>query len=462
MTDIQAPENLITREDFLSVCQCIKLETPLPKRSNELSSFSGDYLAMPSYKFHDLVKQAGLSMDDFLQSGCYPMFRIAGADIELQRRLAVGIYSIEKPGDFGNRYFLELLPEPRRLVLRYQQILGSRILYGFSDEDLQALEANLVAQLKAFKETEAFVAMTARAVAVRESIAKREARETLERSKAASALMALPLRKPAEQLSPIPSTSATVLSELALLTPRDNVLLLPTVHLMHYAKLRAMLLTAGAKYDGGLPGFRFKPNVVAKDVLSSLLAGETVNPKKDFQFFASTAPVVEAIRGQLPESLHGKSMLEPSAGDGVLADLGKELGANVTTVELWEQNVVELTNKGYAPVAEDFLKLTPADLGLFDVIVANPPFTKGQDIKHLLHMTRFLKPDGRLLCVTSLAWKTSKVKAAVAFQEFLTGAQAEFIELPAGTFNESGTSVGAVLVCLQAQNIPQTALPLAA
>ena len=46
----------------------------------------------------------------------------------------------------------------------------------------------------------------------------------------------------------------------------------------------------------------------------------------------------------------------------------------------------------------DFLECN-GDLGTFDRIVMNPPFANGDDIKHIMHALKMLKPGGRLVAI---------------------------------------------------------------
>lgn len=404
------------------------------------------YVQMPPGYYQQLVETAGLPWADFIQSSAYPSLRLVTKDLELLQMLGCGIYPVTNAAEYSRRYSIELIPNIGRVFMKYQTILGSRLLFDLEEDDVSALEADLVAKLQAFSKTEDFEKMTTRARAVRQRIAERQATEQ-------------PASRPAQKASPEPRLKR----ELAMLRPEENFLVLPSTHLLEYDAIKRLLETAGGRYARGVPGFEFAPEVNARNVLEKLLAGETVNPKKVYQFFASTPAVVSAIADLLPASLAGAQALEPSAGDGALADLLKSLGATVKTVEIWDQNVRKLQDKGYQPVARDFLELTPADLGLFDVIVANPPFTKGQDVQHIQHMLRFLKPHGSLHCVMSQSWQKASTQKAKEFRKLLETANAQLVELPPGTFQDSGTSVGAVLVSLRAENLQSVhPLPLAA
>ena len=46
----------------------------------------------------------------------------------------------------------------------------------------------------------------------------------------------------------------------------------------------------------------------------------------------------------------------------------------------------------------DFLECND-DLGTFDRIVMNPPFANADDIKHIMHALKMLKPGGRLVAI---------------------------------------------------------------
>lgn len=59
--------------------------------------------------------------------------------------------------------------------------------------------------------------------------------------------------------------------------------------------------------------------------------------------------------------------------------------------------------KGFGPTHRtDFLTITPDKWGRqYDAIVMNPPFERLQDIDHVRHAFRFLKPGGRLVAIMS-------------------------------------------------------------
>lgn len=209
----------------------------------------------------------------------------------------------------------------------------------------------------------------------------------------------------------------------------------------NYAAVKKCLLTAGGKYKKC--GFEFSDN--AEDVKSRLLGGEAINDKKKFQFFATPIGLAEnlvLIADIKPEH----AVLEPSAGQGAISNLVRDAGAECVVVELMPENAKALTRQGYEVNEGCFLKLSSDEIGLFDRIVANPPFTKNQDIDHIRHMFSLLKPGGKLVSIASKSWTFGSQKKQVAFREWLSEIGANITELSRDTFKESGTSVGSVII----------------
>ena len=97
-------------------------------------------------------------------------------------------------------------------------------------------------------------------------------------------------------------------------------------------------------------------------------------------------------------------------------------------------------------IVADFLSCTPQELGTFDAVVMNPPFSQAQECAHVLHALSFLRPGGRLISVASAGVRYRKDKPYVALRERLDELEAEVEDLPDGTFEAEGTSVRTVLI----------------
>jgi 16S rRNA G1207 methylase RsmC len=102
-------------------------------------------------------------------------------------------------------------------------------------------------------------------------------------------------------------------------------------------------------------------------------------------------------------------------------------------------------------ICDDFLKIS---LGYnFDYIIANPPFSKNQDIDHVYKMYECLKVGGRLVSITSKHWQISNNKKETDFKNWLNKTEAEIHEIESGTFKESGTAVGGLIVIITKKNL---------
>ena len=144
----------------------------------------------------------------------------------------------------------------------------------------------------------------------------------------------------------------------------------------------------------------------------------------------------------------GMNCLEPSAGNGQLADAIKtRIGiANISTVEINNTLANILKVKGYDPINDDFLK---AHFGQrFDRILMNPPFEKLQDVDHVQHAFKFLGDNGILVSIMSPGPFFRSDKKSTAFREWLDSLSAEVIDLPEGSFKESGTNVATKLIVI--------------
>jgi hypothetical protein len=225
------------------------------------------------------------------------------------------------------------------------------------------------------------------------------------------------------------------------MTPVGNRLELPKhEQLANYAQVKKALITAGGRYKSC--GFVFTDDASA--VQDRLVGGEVIDDKKKYQFFATPDPLAEQLV-EMAEIESHHYCLEPSAGQGAIAGMMLAVSDRVTVVELMPANIQVLTRKGYKPYQGDFLKMA-AGYGSVDRIVANPPFTKNQDIDHIRHMHSKLAPGGKLVSMASKSWTFGGQKKQVAFREWLQEVGATVTEVPAGAFKPSGTTIASVII----------------
>ena len=135
--------------------------------------------------------------------------------------------------------------------------------------------------------------------------------------------------------------------------------------------------------------------------------------------------------------------LEPSAGFGALASL---MG-RTDVCELYPTARDYLTEHGYNLVGRDFLDYHPGPV--YDRIIANPPWNGGRDVEHVRHMWECLTPGGRLVAVVSPGVGFRQDRRHRDFRAWaLAELRGDYEEIDPGTFEASGTQVGALLLTI--------------
>ena len=212
-----------------------------------------------------------------------------------------------------------------------------------------------------------------------------------------------------------------------------------------YMEVAKVLEQIGGKWNRKAQGFFFEQD--PNELLGQIANGEKRNLKKEFQFFETPAALAEkmAFMANLED---GKTVLEPSAGRGAIVKAVRRLfpAMQFDCFELMEANQEVLKRMdGVKVVGKDFLQEKKRS---YDKIVANPPFSKNQDVDHIMEMHRCLNKGGCLVTVASSHWEQSSNKKETAFRSWLKKVGATVEVLPEGTFAESGTSVGARLIVI--------------
>jgi len=227
-----------------------------------------------------------------------------------------------------------------------------------------------------------------------------------------------------------------------------NVVKLPSEQLDRklYQEVAKALELIGGKWKGGkVFGFVFETDPT--DLLEEIANGEKRNLKKEFQFFATPEKLADELV-YLAELKPHDTILEPSAGQGaIIKAINKVCDCVPDCFELMYVNTVILNKSGlrFNLIGDDFLKHTGKT---YTKIIANPPFTKNQDIDHLKEMYECLSRGGRLVCITSESWVNGSQKKQVEFKNWLDEIEAEVIDIEKGAFKESGTAVGGKIVII--------------
>lgn len=228
-----------------------------------------------------------------------------------------------------------------------------------------------------------------------------------------------------------------------------NVVKLPNEQLDRklYQEVAKALELIGGKWKGGkVFGFVFTTDPT--DLLGQIANGENRNLKKEFQYFATPSKLADKLV-YLANLKNHDTILEPSAGQGAIIKAIRNVCDVVPDCfELMDVNRSILANTGlqYNLIGFDFLE-SPKQKK-YSKIIANPPFTKNQDIDHLKEMYTCLSNGGRLVCITSESWVNGSQKKQVDFRQWLDDVNAEVIEIEKGSFKESGTMVGGKIVII--------------
>jgi hypothetical protein len=219
-----------------------------------------------------------------------------------------------------------------------------------------------------------------------------------------------------------------------------------------YVSTAKVLELIGGKWNKKAQAHLFEEDaeLVVADVVAT---GAVVDFRKEFQFFETPEATADVLCGwaDLYPGLH---VLEPSAGRGRIVEAIRKWGVlepGPFACELWNENRAVLQSKNVSILADDFLQL-PVE-HRFDRIIANPPFSRQQDILHVTKMYSHLDSNGRLVSVMSPAWQYRADRRTKAFKALLDEARNwTWTPLPEGTFKASGTGVNTGVILIDKGN----------
>ena len=234
-------------------------------------------------------------------------------------------------------------------------------------------------------------------------------------------------------------------------TLEDNVLKLPQVQFnkKSYAEAKKWIEEAGGSWQGGkVQGFIFPFN--PERVFSILNEGKRCNLAQDFQFFETPSDVADwlvMLAGGIHE--HDK-VLEPSAGRGALVRAIHRSSPDVVVdcYEMMPENKELLSGLGgINMIGDDFTKSTIGKK--YTKIIANPPFSGNQDIRHVRMMYDMLEQGGTLASITSAHWEFAEEKTCRDFRKWLEDVGGAKYEIESGAFKESGTGVRTLAIVIK-------------
>ena len=174
-----------------------------------------------------------------------------------------------------------------------------------------------------------------------------------------------------------------------------------------YEDVNKCLESIGGKWNRKLKGHLFEED--PSQLLDNLiLTGETVDLKKTISVFFQHRVTLQKKMCNMAELTPDSNVLEPSVGNGQLADVIYEHGVKkLLGIELNRDMDKQLKDKPYATMTGvDFLEFANEvqDGKIrqgWDRIIMNPPFSNQQDVSHIYAAYAVLADGGILVSIVS-------------------------------------------------------------
>ena len=219
-----------------------------------------------------------------------------------------------------------------------------------------------------------------------------------------------------------------------------------------YLAVNKVLDHIGGKWDRFAKAHIFDQDPI--DRLNAVIESGVLDPKIKTGYFPTPAVIVDKMI-ELADIRSGQLILEPSAGQGHIADeIIKSIDGKRSQLFLCEnlpENIHVLVNKGYI-IEDEFLAFVDdckESEMIFDRILMNPPFERQADIDHVTAAFGLLAPGGILVTIMSAGVTFRDNKKTVEFREKIMEPHGTYLEhLPSGAFKDSGTMVNTILLRL--------------
>lgn len=233
-----------------------------------------------------------------------------------------------------------------------------------------------------------------------------------------------------------------------------NVVRLPEGQLDRalYAAVDKVLKALGGKWDRRAGGHVFASGI-GGELAEALGTGFAVDQKRTQEQFFTPAAVAAKVweRALLAPGMH---ILEPSAGAGALLAEPIRLDCCITAVEQDFKLVEALAallhaQHGCGLWHTDFTEWQPTAAAPIDRVLMNPPFSRGQDMAHVMRAFEFLRHGGILIAVMSPHWTFATDRQSAEFRSFVARHLNHWEMLPDGSFKSSGTSVDTGILTLR-------------
>lgn len=174
---------------------------------------------------------------------------------------------------------------------------------------------------------------------------------------------------------------------------------------------------------------------------------QSTEVSKDLAFYPTPAKTVKWMLDEgVAECVKGKSVLEPSAGEGAIVKALLPYTKEVTAVEVDPGRCSYLRQLPIKSVLNaNFLGLTATPV--FDVVVMNPPFVGTHYVSHVMHAYEFVVSGGLLFTILPATARYSETGDHAKFREWVDSLYStQWTDLPAGSFKASGTNINTVML----------------
>jgi hypothetical protein len=253
----------------------------------------------------------------------------------------------------------------------------------------------------------------------------------------------------------MPLTSAAV-DALRDATMTETTLTLPQVGSKAYAELKKVIERTGGRWVRklGTHVYDVDPRPIIAEIIET--GDMPRDASKDAAFFRTPPEIAEKLvyyAGLLnPAPMR---VLEPSAGDGALADAAREVYPwrvlDLVCVEPDAGRHATLVGKGHKAEQTTFEDFAASEPEPFDSVLMNPPFaTPGEPVlwaKHVLLAWELVKPGGSLAAV--IPSNLDRPHKAVAAVRALVESYGHAEDVPDGAFKVSGTGVSTKLIVIE-------------
>lgn len=176
--------------------------------------------------------------------------------------------------------------------------------------------------------------------------------------------------------------------------------------------------------------------------------------KRETEFYPTPENIVNKLVNELEVNDGGKyNILEPSAGRGNILEKIIPYASKYTALEKNRLNYNILINKGYKAtnlsfeIFVDRLKKRNKDIGLYDRVIMNPPFSCA--LQHIQLGFSLLKPGGILVSIIPENLYYRGDRNSTKLREYIERYNGKVIELDSGSFSESGTNVETMIIKLR-------------